>query len=269
MTKKVTNRNQRPWGKSRSATFAARLFVTLSVFAVALAHGNELAHLAQQQSSSPNVEADCKQHPARPPLITYAKPLQVSPPDLLLRNQHGEKVRFYTDLIKGKVVVLTFFYSTCGYLCDIQGNVLTRLQSSLGNRLGKEVFIISVTRDPATDTPVRLKAWSKRYKVKPGWTLVTGEIDEVSKLLRMFVGDGPGASEMHSSDLFIVNDKAQKWFVAPGVADPEPLLELIDSIVRIPMTGRRGPLVPATKLRHPEFTRSTDEALLVNRQPVS
>jgi protein SCO1/2 len=229
----VTNGSQSACGRSGNVKLATRLFVTLSVFAVVLVPGAGLArldHLAQQQSSSANVEIDRQQQPAQPPLITYAKPLQVSPPDLLLRNQHGERVRFYTDLIKGKVVVLTFFYATCGYICEIQGNVLTRLQASLGNRLGKEVFIISVTRDPAADTPARLKVWSKRFKVKPGWTLVTGEVDEVNQLLKMFVGDGPGASEMHSSDLFIVNDKAQKWLVAPGVADPEPLLELIDSV---------------------------------------
>lgn len=248
MTKRVTNGSQSASGRSRSATFATRLFVTLSVFAVALAQGTELAHLVQQQS--PNVEADRKQQPVQPPLITYAKPLQVSPPDLLLRNQHGEKVRFYTDLIKGKVVVLTFFYSTCGYICEIQGNVLTRLQSSLGNRLGKEVFIISVTRDPATDTPARLKTWSKRFKVKPGWTLVTGEIDEVNKLLGMFVGDGPGATEMHSSELFIVNDKAQKWLVAPGVADPEPLLELIDSVAGF-ADNHQAPYFTACSVFHP------------------
>ncbi len=233
MTKRVTNGSQNAGGRCGSAQLATRLFVTLLVFAVVLVPGAgsaHLDHLAQQQSSSQNVETDRRQQPAPPPLITYAKPLQVSPPDLLLRNQHGERVRFYTDLIKGKVVVLTFFYATCGYICEIQGNVLTRLQASLGNRLGKEVFIISVTRDPAADTPARLKVWSKRFKVKPGWTLVTGEIDDVNQLLKMFVGDGPGASEMHSSDVFVVNDKAQKWLVAPGVADPEPLLELINSV---------------------------------------
>lgn len=238
MSKRVTFGSQSASGRSGRAKLATRLVVTLSVFAVALAQGTELAHLVQPQSSAPHIKADREQQPAPPPLITYAKPLRVSPPDLLLRNQHGEKVRFYTDLIKGKVVVLTFFYSTCGYICEIQGNVLTRLQSSLGNRLGKDVFIISVTRDPAADTPARLKVWSKRFKVKPGWTLVTGEVEEVNRLLKMFVGDGPGAAEMHSSELFIVNDKAQKWLVAPGVADPEPLLELINSVAGVPSTGR-------------------------------
>ena len=197
-----------------------------------LTRSKHFGFLRQGQTSPAGDQGDRKRQTDEPVSIVYSQPVKPTFPDLLLRNQHGQKVRFHTDLIKGKVVVLTFFYSTCQYVCDIQASVLSKLQSRLGNRLGKEVFLISVTRDPATDTPRRLKAWSKKFKVKPGWTLVTGEVDKISKLLKMFVGDGPGRPEMHSADFLIGNDKAQKWVATPGIGDPEALFRVIESIAR-------------------------------------
>src|SRR5215510_1800366 len=100
---------------------------------------------------------------------------KITIPDVVLRDQEGRKVRFYSDLIKDKVVVLSFFYTSCNYSCTMQGQTFSKLQSLLGDRLGKSVFLISVSTDPAKDTPQLLKAWGKRYDVQSGWTLATGK----------------------------------------------------------------------------------------------
>lgn len=80
-------------------------------------------------------------------------------PDLALIDQDGRSVHFYSDLIKDKIVLISFFYTSCAYTCLMQGKVLSELQAELGERLGKEVFLISVTMDPETDTPGPLKIW--------------------------------------------------------------------------------------------------------------
>ena len=74
--------------------------------------------------------------------------VKVKIPDVVVTDQDGRKVRFYSDLIKDKVVVLSFFYTSCTFVCTRQGKVFSELQSLLGERLGKSVFLISVTRDP-------------------------------------------------------------------------------------------------------------------------
>jgi protein SCO1/2 len=150
-------------------------------------------------------------------------------PDLVLRDQEGRKVRFYSDLIRDKVVVLSFFYTTCTYTCTMQGRTFSKLQSLLGERLGKSVFLISVTSDPVRDNPEQLKAWGRRYNVQPGWTLVTGEETEMNKLLIPFTGQTAGGG-MHLPSTFIANDPRGLWTSAAGVFAPEDLLRAVDFI---------------------------------------
>ncbi|HKR11658.1 MAG TPA: SCO family protein [Pyrinomonadaceae bacterium] len=160
-------------------------------------------------------------------------------PDLVLLDQEGRKVRFYSDLIKDKVVVLSFFYTSCDYSCLMQGRTFSKLQSLLGERLGKSVFLISVTTDPVKDNPQQLKAWATRHRVEPGWTLVTGEEAEMSKLLGPFTGDGAG-SATHLPSTFIGNDKTGLWTSATGVFAAEDLLRVINYIARDDATKVRN-----------------------------
>lgn len=150
-------------------------------------------------------------------------------PDVVLRNQDGRKVRFYSDLIKDKVVVLSFIYTSCAYTCKMQGRTFSRLQSLLGDRLGKSVFLISVTIDPVRDNPQRLKEWASSYNAQSGWTLVTGDESEINKLLRPFVGLTAGA-EMHQPATFVANDSRGLWSSANGVMAPEDILSAVDSL---------------------------------------
>lgn len=152
-------------------------------------------------------------------------------PDLELRDQEGRKVRFYSDLIKDKVVVLSFIYTSCNYTCTMQGQTFSKLQSLLGNRLGKSVFLISITIDPAKDNPALLKAWGQRYDVQSGWTLVTGKPAEMNKLLVPFTGN-PAGAEMHLPSTFVGNDRTGIWTSAAGVFEAEALLNAVDYVTR-------------------------------------
>jgi len=170
---------------------------------------------AQQLSTQDGIEID----------LQGAK---VRIPDLVLRDQDGRRVRLYSDLIKDKVVVLSFFYTSCTYTCTMQGKVFSELQSLLGERLGKSVFLISVTIDPVRDNPQRLKAWAERYKIKPGWTLVTGNEAEMSKFLVQFTGTKTGG--MHLPSVFIANERKGLWTSAVGLFTPEHLLKVVNSL---------------------------------------
>jgi len=151
--------------------------------------------------------------------------------DVELRDQEGRKVHFYSDLIKDKVVVLSFFYTNCVYTCTMQGRTFSKLQTLLGERLGKSVFLISVTTDPVNDNSSKLKAWAKRYGVQTGWTLVTGEETEMNKLLVPFTGTGAGGG-MHLPVTFVANAGTGRWTSAAGIFAPEDLLKVVDLVTR-------------------------------------
>ena len=83
-------------------------------------------------------------------------------PNVELTTQDGKKVRFYDDLIKGKVVAIELIYTTCKYNCPLETARLVQLQKLLGDRMGKDIFFISITIDPAHDTPEVLKAYAEK-----------------------------------------------------------------------------------------------------------
>src|SRR4051812_39462135 len=151
-------------------------------------------------------------------------------PDLALLDQNGRRVRFYSDLIKDKIVLISFFYTSCTYTCLMQGKVFSELQAELGERLGKDVFLISVSMDPETDTPERLKSWAARHGLRKGWTLVTGSKDEMAKLVGHLTGNPLGRIEMHSSFIYIGNDKKNNWAAIYGLAAPEKLVKKIEEM---------------------------------------
>jgi Uncharacterized protein SCO1/SenC/PrrC, involved in biogenesis of respiratory and photosynthetic systems len=152
-------------------------------------------------------------------------------PDIIVQDQDGQKSRFYSDLVKDKVVVINFFYTSCAYICTLQGRTFSKLQSLLGERLGKSVFLISVSTDPANDNSAQLKQWSKRYDVQTGWTLVTGSTAEMNKLLLPFTAK-PASGGMHLPVTFIGNARTGVWTGATGTFAPEDLLKVVNFISR-------------------------------------
>jgi protein SCO1 len=132
-------------------------------------------------------------------------------PDLLLLDQDGKRTRLYTDLLKDKTVVLSFFYTDCFYVCTRQGELFSSLQKRLGPVLGKDVFLLSVTMNPQTDTPKKLKSWGRKYGRQSGWTLVTGQASEVETLLRLFTGESVGPREVHAGLVYIGDDRTGRW----------------------------------------------------------
>jgi protein SCO1/2 len=137
-------------------------------------------------------------------------------------------VRFYTDLVKGKVVVVNFIFTTCTTICPPLGATFARVQRELGERAGRDVRLISVSVDPATDTPERLKGWGAKFKAGPGWTLVTGAKPQVDALLSA-LGAATASPQDHSPTVLVGNDAAGQWTRAYGLARPAVLIGLIDA----------------------------------------
>lgn len=150
-------------------------------------------------------------------------------PELEILSQEGKRIRFYDDLLKGKVVVISFIYTTCANVCPMQGENLSRLQELLGDRLGKDINLISISTDPVTDTPERLKTWSKMFSAKPGWTLVTGRKADIDKLMTALVGYIVDKGT-HDPIVLLGNQDKGRWVTAFGLASPERLVKMLDEM---------------------------------------
>ena len=150
----------------------------------------------------------------------------MSIPDVELLDQDGRKVRFYTDLVKGKTVAVNFIFTTCTTICPPLGATFARVQKDLGARAGRDVHLISISVDPAVDTPERLKAWGAKFHAGPGWTLVTGAKPQVDELLRALAAS-TARREDHSPTVLIGNDARGQWTRTYGLAKPSQLVKLI------------------------------------------
>lgn len=148
----------------------------------------------------------------------------LSIPDVEVLDHNGRRVNFYRDLIKGKVVAINFIFTTCTTVCPPMGATFARVQKDLGNR---DVHFISVSVDPVTDTPERLKAWGEKFKAGPGWTFVTGDKQKIDELLRAFAAATARPAD-HSPTIIIGNDAMGQWTRAYGLAKPSRIIELID-----------------------------------------
>lgn len=135
-------------------------------------------------------------------------------PNVELITHHGKKVRFYDDLIKGKVVAIELMYTTCKYNCPLETARLVRVQKLLGDRMGKDVFFYSITIEPEKDTPKALKAYAEKYHIGPGWLFLTGkeaDIKLISRKLGLDFLPNPNDPDGHTPSLLIGNERTGLW----------------------------------------------------------
>jgi cytochrome oxidase Cu insertion factor (SCO1/SenC/PrrC family) len=195
-------------------------------------------HAHEHRAAAPRPAAGPPAPKAGKPGVIQVGHEKVSIPDVEVLDQDGRKVRFYSDLFKGRVVVLSFFFTSCTYICPMQGQTLAKLRASLADRLGKEVFFVSVSKDPLTDTPERLKLWGEHFGVGHGWTLVTGAEGTMKQLLWDLIGEHPGR-QLHDAVVLIGNDRTGVWEDAAGLSSTERLVEIINRVAQAPVTSDR------------------------------
>lgn len=160
--------------------------------------------------------------------------IKLNVPDVEVTDQNGKKLRLYHDLVKDKLVVIGTFFTRCNYVCAGVGRNFAGLQKKLGDRLGKEVHLILLTRDPKVDSPERLRQWGQKYGARSGWTLLTADEATMRKLIAFFATDLLGPADNHSDRIFIGNESAGAWIVTGGLSPPEQLIKFIDALPNRP-----------------------------------
>jgi protein SCO1 len=150
--------------------------------------------------------------------------------DVELINQDGQKMRFYSDVLKDKVVVINTFFTTCTGVCPPMNRTLERMQEALGDRLGKDAFLVSMSVDPETDTPVRLKEYSRRFHARPGWIFLTGKKENVDWALYK-LGQYVETKDGHTTIIIIGNEPKGLWKKAFGMAKADELMKIVEDVI--------------------------------------
>ena len=147
-----------------------------------------------------------------------------------LTTQDGIQVRFYDDLIKGKIVGINLMYTTCQYACPLETARLAQVQRLLGDRMGRDIFFYSITIDPGHDTPPVLKDYAEKYRAGPGWLFLTGnaaDIEAISRKLGLYSEPDPNDPDGHTPSLLVGNERTGQWMRNSALDNPKFLARTI------------------------------------------
>ncbi|MGA1370355.1 MAG: SCO family protein [Pseudomonadales bacterium] len=152
-------------------------------------------------------------------------------PNVELTNQDGQKLRFYDDVIKGKVVAINFIFTSCRAICPAETARMRQVEKALGEQMGRDVFFYSISIDPDRDTPEVLKAYAAKFGTGPGWQFLTGKEEDVillQKKLGLWVTDAQSIDPKdHSINLIVGNESTGRWSKRSSFDDPKVLARLL------------------------------------------
>ena len=177
-------------------------------------------------------------------------------PNLPVVTQDGKTVRFYDDLVKGKIVIISFIYTRCTDICPLTTARLAQLEEKLGDVVGRDIFILSMSVDPENDTPQRLKEYSQAFQTGPGWTFVTGKLDEIRAINFKF-GERSQKLNEHRNEIILGNDTTGEWQRDSAFGD----------LNRLVMTVRALDQKWRDQVRTPEPNAASDRGLAMGDQP--
>jgi protein SCO1/2 len=153
-----------------------------------------------------------------------------------LQTHEGKTVRFYDDLLKDKIVLVNFMFTECGDVCPGMTQNLADVQKLLGDRVGLQIFMYSISLQPEIDTPEKLKDYADMFDVGPGWLFLTGARDDVELLRHRlgFVDSDPEQDadlEQHIGTVRIANVPLHRWMMSPALLDPEAIVRSVMRVI--------------------------------------
>ena len=131
-------------------------------------------------------------------------------PNLPVVTQDGKTLKFYDDVIKGKIVLISFIYTNCPDICPLTTARLTQVEDQLGDIVGRDIFFVSMTVDPERDTPERLKEFATAFGIGPGWLFLTGTPEDV-RAINYKLGDRSRRLSDHRNEIVLGNDTTGEW----------------------------------------------------------
>lgn len=150
-------------------------------------------------------------------------------PNTPVITQDGKTLRFYDDVIKGKIVVISFIYTTCRDICPVITARLAQVKDALGDLMGRDIFFVSISIDPVNDTPEKLKYYAETFQTGPGWVFLTGNPKEID-VIRHKLGERSRKVTEHGSDIMLANDVTGEWAKDSAFTDLNTLVLTIKAM---------------------------------------
>lgn len=135
-------------------------------------------------------------------------------PGFALTSQDGAAVAL--EDLRGKVVAVTFIYTSCPDTCPLLTAKMVEVQDALGADFGTKIGFISITIDPENDSPAALKQYAEAHGANlAGWSFLTGDSSVIKNLVRAYGGFSAVSAEGDIEHTFLTS-----------LVDPEGMLRV-------------------------------------------
>jgi len=162
-------------------------------------------------------------------------------PNLPVIDQNGRTLKFYDDVIKGKIVVISFIYTSCQDLCPLTTAKMAQIEDKLDGAVGRDLFFVSMSVDPENDTPERMKAFADAFDVGPGWLFLTGKVADI-RAINYKLGDRSDRNlSDHRNEIVLGNDAGGYWQRASVFGDLDSLVISIRQMNPVWLNEERPP----------------------------
>lgn len=131
-------------------------------------------------------------------------------PNVTVLDQHGRPLRFYDDVIKNKIVVISFVFTGCTEICPLNTARKAQVADRLSDVLGSKVFFVSISVDPENDTPEKLAAYASAFYSGNGWLFLTGRPEDI-RAVNAKLGERMRRLEDHRNEVLLGNDATREW----------------------------------------------------------
>jgi protein SCO1/2 len=153
-------------------------------------------------------------------------------PNVTLRTHENASVKFYDDLVKGRQVVINMMYASCEGQCPAITSRLVEVHRALAHRMGRDLFMYSITLKPETDDPAALKAFADMHgALLPGWKFLTGDPFDIETLRFALFRHNHIKFDLdldgHAGRLRIINDSYGRWLTVTPLASRATVLQHI------------------------------------------
>jgi protein SCO1/2 len=157
-------------------------------------------------------------------------------PNVPLISHEGKEVLFYNDLVRDKIVTVNFFYSKCDEICPMVMANLVKVQKLLGEQVGRQIFMYSITLKPEQDTLDVVRIYRTALGAAPGWTFFTGKTEDIDKIRKGigFTYPEPAIdrdTSQHIGNVRYGNEPLMLWAACPGQAHTKWVAESFEWMV--------------------------------------
>ena len=148
-----------------------------------------------------------------------------------LIDQNGRSLRFYDEVLKDNVVVISFIFTNCQSACPLMTRNLTMIRDMLREDERRAIQFVSISIDPLRDTPSAMKEFAQKHEADvDGWLFLTGQpddVDFVTKRLGSFTDD----PEAHTTTLLAANVPNAHWTKIPPNVPPNGVVARLRLLV--------------------------------------